>query len=99
MKKKSVPLFFKNLQWLVKKFIAMVEDTALCHVLVSSVFQLNGSPPHFFHCLHAFMYREFPDHRRGREGPLFWLTNSLDLTPIDSFFFEVSEGHLLRNGE
>jgi hypothetical protein len=40
--------------------LPMMENTALCHVFVRTVFQLDGAPPHFSHCVCAFLDREFP---------------------------------------
>jgi len=50
----------------------MKEDTPLHHVLVGTVFQLDGAPLHFFHCVSAFLDREFPDHWIGRGRPIPW---------------------------
>jgi hypothetical protein len=47
---------------------AMMEDTALHHVPVGIVFQLDGTPPHISHCVLAILDREFPDHWTGRGG-------------------------------
>jgi hypothetical protein len=43
-------------------FLAMMENTALRHVPVRTAFQLDGAPPHFSYCVHAFLVKEFPDH-------------------------------------
>jgi hypothetical protein len=40
-------------------FLAMMENNALSHVTLGTVFQLDGAPPHFFHHVDAFMDREF----------------------------------------
>jgi hypothetical protein len=36
-------------------FLAMMENTALHHVPVRTVFQLDSIPPHFSHCVCAFL--------------------------------------------
>jgi hypothetical protein len=50
-----------------------LENTALFHVHVGTVFQLDGTTPHFFRHVHAFLDREYRDHWLGREGPISWL--------------------------
>jgi len=45
-----------------------MENTALLHVPVGTVFQLDGAPPHFFCHVCAFLDREFPDPWIGRGG-------------------------------
>jgi hypothetical protein len=62
-------------------FLGTMGDTALCHVPVGTVFQLDGVPPHFSHCIYAFLEREFPDHWVTRWGPILWPPHSPDLTP------------------
>jgi hypothetical protein len=42
----------------------------LDHVPVGTVFQLDGAPPHFSHCVCAFLDREFSDYWIGRGGPI-----------------------------
>jgi len=39
--------------------LAMMENTALRHVPVGTVFQLDGAPPHFCHRFVAFLDRSF----------------------------------------
>jgi hypothetical protein len=36
-------------------FLSMVENNALYHVPVGTVFQLDGAPPHISHHFHAFL--------------------------------------------
>jgi hypothetical protein len=46
----------------------MTENAALHHVPVGTVFQLDDTPPHFSHHVHAFWDREFHHHLIGRRG-------------------------------
>jgi hypothetical protein len=67
-------------------FLAVMEDTALCHVPVGAVFQLDGAPPHFSRHVLAFMDREFLYCWIGGGGGILWPPRSPDLTPLDCFF-------------
>jgi hypothetical protein len=63
-------------------FLAMMENTALHHVPVGTVFQLDGVLPCFFHCVHAFLDTELPEslyNKRTHYLPL----HCPDLTPLD----------------
>jgi hypothetical protein len=53
-------------------FLAVMENTALCHVPVGKVFQLDGALPNFCRRFYAFQDREFPDRWLGRRGPIPW---------------------------
>jgi hypothetical protein len=46
----------------------LMKNTALYHVPVGTVFQLNGAPPHLSHCVRAFLDRQFPGCHIGRGG-------------------------------
>jgi len=50
----------------VTLFLTMMESTALHHVPVGTVFQLDGAPPHFSQHVCAFLDREFSDCCVGR---------------------------------
>jgi hypothetical protein len=63
-------------------FLAMMENTALCYVPVGTVFQLHFAPRYFFHCVRAFLDREFPDRWIGIGG-----THSL--SPFSRFDYSV----------
>jgi len=63
-------------------FLTMVEKTALRHVPVRTVFQLNGASAHFYRHVGAFLNREFSDRWIGRGGPMPWPPRSPDLTPF-----------------
>jgi hypothetical protein len=64
-------------------FLAIMENTALCHVRVGAVFLLDDAPLYFSHRVCAFPNREFPDDFVGGEGlihlplvvqhPLVWI--------------------------
>jgi hypothetical protein len=86
MKNIVCPVLFEESTVTGETFVAMTEDTALCKILAGSVFQLYGAPPHVFHCARVFLYREFLDHWRGREGSIPWPPNSLGHTLLDVFF-------------
>jgi hypothetical protein len=66
-------------------FLAVMDNTALCHVHVRTVFQLHGAPTHFSHHVHAFLDREFPDHWVGWVGG--GGAHSPGLIPLDCFFW------------
>jgi hypothetical protein len=51
-------------------FLAILENILLRHVPVGAVFQLEGAPPHFFHCIRTFLDREFLDRWMGRQEPI-----------------------------
>jgi hypothetical protein len=53
------PILFEESTVAGKKLVAMIEDAALCHVLASSVFQLNDAPPHFCTVLMPFCTGSF----------------------------------------
>jgi len=54
-------------------FLAMMEITALHHITVGTVLQLDGAPSHFSNCVCAFLGKEFPDHWiGGGGGPIPW---------------------------
>jgi hypothetical protein len=66
-----------------------------CDVSAETVIQLDGAPPHFSHCVHAFLDRKFPYHWKGIEE-----THSLALlvSRFDSlgfFLLGVCKGHCL----
>jgi hypothetical protein len=54
-------LFFEEPMVTGDIFLAVMENTALHHVL-GTVFQLDLAPPHFSHCVHVFLDRELRDH-------------------------------------
>jgi hypothetical protein len=58
-------------------------NTALHCVPVETVFQLDGAPPHFPHCICVF-----PEHWIGTGGPIPWPPHSQKLTPLDFTFLE-----------
>jgi hypothetical protein len=68
-------------------FLTTIENTALYHVPVGTVFQLDGAPPHFSHHVHAFLEGEFPDHWIGRRRSISWSPCSPDVAPLDFFFW------------
>jgi hypothetical protein len=69
-----------------------MENTALRHVPVGTVFQLNGAPSHFPRRVHAFLDREFPDRWIGK-GDL--APYPPDFTSLDFFFWGVCKRHHL----
>jgi len=66
MKNKLVdPLFFEEPTVAGESSVTMMENTALCHVPVGTVFQSDCEPLHFCCRVCAFLDREFPDHWIG----------------------------------
>jgi len=53
------PFFFEEPTVTGDTFLAMMENTALCHVHVGTVFQLDGVPFHFSCYVHDSKDREF----------------------------------------
>jgi len=66
-------------------FLAVMENTALCHVPVKTVCQLNGVSANFSCCVCAFLDGEFPDSWIGTGGPIPWHPGSPDLNSLDFF--------------
>jgi hypothetical protein len=56
-----IPFFLEELTVTGEKFLPMMEGTALHHIPGRTFFHLDGAPPHFPLCFHAFLDREFPD--------------------------------------
>jgi hypothetical protein len=73
-------------------------DRGYCFVSCSCLISLpvNGAPSHFFHCVPASLFREFPDHWRQRESPILWPTHSVDLTPLNVFFWKCLKDTLVE---
>jgi hypothetical protein len=63
--------------------VVVMENAVLCLVPVGIVFQLGGAPPHFFHCVHAFLKMEFSNCWMGRGGSIPWSLCSPNLSPLD----------------
>jgi len=58
---------FEELTMTVTLFLAVVENTACCHVPVGTLSHLDGAPHHiYFHAYAAFLVREFCDHWMGK---------------------------------
>jgi hypothetical protein len=66
----------------------MLEETALCHVPVGTVFQLDGAPPRFVCRVGFFLDREFPELWMGKVVP--FLASSFSI--FDSFGYFSSGG-------
>jgi hypothetical protein len=66
--------------------LAMMENNALRHATVGTVFQLYGATPLFSRQFRTFLDRNFPHHWIGRGGPIPWPPRSPDFTRLDSFF-------------
>jgi len=64
-------------------FLAMKENNALCHVLVGTIYQLDGEPSHFSQHICAFLDREFPDYWIRRGGPISWPPLLSRFDPLD----------------
>jgi hypothetical protein len=79
------PFFFEEPAMIVYTFLAMMENTALCHFSVGTVFRSAGAPLHFFRRVRPFLDREFPDHWLGRGEPIPWPLLSTALIPLDIF--------------
>jgi len=47
----------------------MMENAVLYHVPVGTVLQSDGTPPHFFHHVHAFLDRKLPGCWKGKGDP------------------------------
>jgi hypothetical protein len=52
-------------------FLAVMENSALHHVPLETIFPLVGAPPHFSCCVYACLDRKLPNHWIGREEPIF----------------------------
>jgi hypothetical protein len=76
--------FFEELTVNGDTLLAMMENSALHHVPVGTIFKVNGAPPHFSCCVHAFQDKEFPDLDTKR-GTIPWPHHSPDLITLDSF--------------
>jgi hypothetical protein len=72
-----------------------VDNTALPHVPVGTVFLLDGVPPHFFRRVPAFLDREFPDGWIERGVAIPWIPRSPDFTSLDFFLLGVCKRHFL----
>jgi len=71
MKKKVIsPFFLEEPVVTDDTFLDMMENSVLCDVPMGTVFQLDGAPPHFSHCVHAFLDWQFSDIWIGRGGPI-----------------------------
>jgi hypothetical protein len=55
------PIFFEEPLVTGDTFLTLVENSALRHVPVGTVFQSNGATLHSSHLVHAFLDREFSD--------------------------------------
>jgi hypothetical protein len=62
------------------KCLAVMENTAMRHVPVGTVFHLDGAPPRFPCCVRVLMDRGFPDRWIGRGRPIPWPRCSPHLT-------------------
>ena len=51
------------------------------------IFQQDGAPSHFSKEIRAWLNEEFNGRWIGRGGPISWAPRSLDLTPLDFFFY------------
>jgi hypothetical protein len=71
-------------------FLVIMENTALCHVPVERVFELDGTLPHFCCCVHAFLGSVLIT-GWGKGGPISWPPHSPDLTPLDIFWVFVTD--------
>jgi hypothetical protein len=69
--------------------MAMMENTALRHVAVGTVFQLDEAPPHFSRCFRVFLDRELTYSWLGIGGPIPWPLRSPHLTSLDFFLLGV----------
>jgi len=63
--------------------LAVMENTALCHVPVGTVFQSDDAQLHFFSRVPAFLDRKFPDQEVTHSLPP--CPRSPDLTPVNFF--------------
>jgi len=80
------PFFFEEPMVTGHTFLGMM-NTALRHVHVGTIFQLDSAPPNFSSHVCALLNRGFSNHwteRRGGGNP--WPPLSPDLTSLDSFF-------------
>jgi hypothetical protein len=80
------PFLFEEPMVTGDTFLAMMDNTALCHIPVGTLFKLHGAPFHLSCHVHAFLDREFPDSWPGRMGPIYWPPHFPDSTPLDFFF-------------
>jgi hypothetical protein len=54
----------------------MVKNTAVHHVPVETVCQLDGAPPHFSRHIRAFLHMDFPARWVRRRGNIPWAPRS-----------------------
>jgi len=95
--KRSYSPFFSESMVIGETFLAMMENTVLCHVEIVSQLQWSA-PPHSSHPICAFLDSEFSDHWIGRRGPLPWPPHSPDLFLLDFFFCRFVRHYLLWKG-
>jgi hypothetical protein len=62
----------------------MIENTALHHIPVGTVFQVDDVPAHLSHHICAFLDTELPDHWIGRRGPIPWPLHSSEMSELQS---------------
>jgi len=87
LKKLSVISFFEELMVTGDTFLAVLENITLHHVRVGTVLQLDHTPPHFSHCVCAFIDKKYPDCWVGRGEPIPWFAHSPVFSPLDFFFW------------
>jgi hypothetical protein len=97
MKNKIIdPFFFEEPMVTGDNFLAMMENTASCHVPVGTVIQLDGAPPHLSHHVCAFLDREFPDCWIRRGGHIPYSSYFPDLTSLDFFFWKFVKDTVMK---
>jgi hypothetical protein len=62
------PFLFEESTMTSDTFLIIIDNTALHHVFVGTIFKLRGASPPFSHRVSPFLVREIPD--RGGRIPL-----------------------------